>query len=110
MCAPDSQLSIDAMLAKCNSEESLGVTRSMMQTMKSTIAAFGLPMTTYEAGPSIVEGAVLSGTSSGTAGAADKYVMSFTRDCREVFMDCPICLTDTNSNLLHHSQCMTNAY
>jgi hypothetical protein len=66
------QMSVDAMLDKCASNTSLSGTRNMMLALKNTIAVFNLTMTTYEAGPSIVEAAVLSGTSGGTAGAADK--------------------------------------
>lgn len=48
------QLSVDDMLAKCNTGTDLQQARSTLTTLKSYAASFGLPLATYEAGPSIM--------------------------------------------------------
>lgn len=48
------------MMAKCMSDSELNQTRTDLLALKGYAAAFGLPLATYEAGPSImVRGAVL---------------------------------------------------
>jgi hypothetical protein len=64
-------MSIDAMIAQCLSQMQLNKTRDSLLTMKALAAKFGLLLTTYEAGPSIMEGSVIF-NGGGTAGAADK--------------------------------------
>jgi hypothetical protein len=65
------QMSVDAMIAQCLSPTQLNKTRDSLLIMKAAAAKFGLPLTTYEAGPSIMEGSVIF-NGGGTAGAADK--------------------------------------
>lgn len=48
------QLSVDDMVASCNSDSQLANSRSTLTTLKSYAAAYGLPVTTYEAGPSVM--------------------------------------------------------
>jgi hypothetical protein len=48
------QLSVDDMMAKCMSDTELDAMRTNMLVLKRYAAAFGLPLVTYEAGPSIV--------------------------------------------------------
>lgn len=55
-----SQLSVDDMMAKCMSDSELNQTRASLLALKAYAAVFGLPLATYEAGPSImVRGEVL---------------------------------------------------
>ena len=61
------QLTQDQMLQRCNA--TLPELRSQLALMRSLAGRFGLPLTTYEAGPSIVEASALLGGST-TAGAA----------------------------------------
>jgi hypothetical protein len=63
------QLTKDQMLARCNA--SLPGLRSHLARAKEVAAGFGLPLTTYEAGPHIVESTALTG--SATPGAADRW-------------------------------------
>jgi hypothetical protein len=72
------QMTIDAMLAQCNA--SVNTTKANLQAIKAAVSRWGLPLTTYEAGPSIVEAKVLFGGGP-TPGAADKYI-ALQRDAR----------------------------
>jgi hypothetical protein len=65
------QMSVDALIAQCMSEAQMNKTRDSLLTLKALAAKFNLPLTTYEAGPSIMEGSVIF-NGGGTAGAADK--------------------------------------
>jgi hypothetical protein len=58
------------MLAACST--TLNETRSQLQQARQLAAAYGLPLATYEAGPSIVEAAAITGGSA-TPGAADRW-------------------------------------
>jgi hypothetical protein len=56
------QLSVDDMVAKCMSDTELEAMRTNMLALKRYAAAFGLPLVTYEAGPSIVVSAEMQGS------------------------------------------------
>jgi hypothetical protein len=68
----EAQLPIETMLAQCSSK--VNSTKADLALLKNLISSFGLPMTTYEGGPSILEPSVVFSGSMGTAGAADKYI------------------------------------
>lgn len=74
------QMSIDAMLNQCASAEQINATRTNALFFKDMAAKFGLPLATYEGGPSIMEGSVIF-NGGGTPGAADKYI-ALQRDPR----------------------------
>lgn len=59
------------MIADCQNATRMAEVNSTRQTMKAVIDSFGLPMTTYEAGPSIVEQAAVQ-SGSITPGAATR--------------------------------------
>lgn len=46
-------------MAKCNSESELQQVRSTLMTLKGYAGSYGLPVATYEAGPSIVVSATV---------------------------------------------------
>jgi hypothetical protein len=64
-------MSVDAMLAQCASPERMNATLTNALFFKNLAQQWGLQLTTYEAGPSIMEGSVIF-NGGGTPGAAEK--------------------------------------
>jgi hypothetical protein len=64
-------MSLEAMLDQCASAQQMNRTRTNALFFKDLAAKFGLPLTTYEGGPSISEGSVIF-NGGGTPGAAEK--------------------------------------
>ncbi|GFR45710.1 hypothetical protein Agub_g7119, partial [Astrephomene gubernaculifera] len=69
--ATDVLLTVDAMIAKCNS--TLNSTEAEAKALVTAAKSYGVPLILYEAGPSIVESAAIS-NSGQTAGLATKFV------------------------------------
>lgn len=70
-CCPALQMSVDAMLAQCASPEHMNATLANAVFFKNLAKQWNLNLTTYEAGPSIMENSVIF-NGGGTPGAADK--------------------------------------
>ena len=64
------QLSIDDMLARCRDPAKQEALRWQWQILRNITSSFGLPLSTYEAGPSIVEYESIHGGGSNMAAAA----------------------------------------
>jgi hypothetical protein len=65
-------LSVDALLDECNA--SWAYLTGYLGAAKAAAAEHGLPLITYEAGPSLVETAVIQYGAGGTAGLADLFI------------------------------------